>query len=82
MLRRSTRKASRRVAAVEQARASVARLLGCRPSEIVFTSGGTESDNLAIFGSAKAGDHVITSSVEHHAVLHAVETIGGARGRG
>src|SRR5271168_3309444 len=62
--------------AVEQARASVARLLGCRPSEIVFTSGGTESDNLAIFGSVHPGDHVITSSVEHHAVLHAVGKSG------
>ena len=62
-------------AAVEQARGSVARFLGCRPAEIVFTSGGTESDNLAVFGSAKAGDHVITSTVEHHAVLHAVERL-------
>jgi cysteine desulfurase len=62
--------------AVEQARASVARWLGCRPSEIVFTSGGTESDNLAVFGSARAGDHVICSSVEHHAVLRAVERLG------
>ena len=61
--------------AVEHARASVARLLGCRPSEIVFTSGGTESDNLAIFGSVQAGDHVITSAVEHHAVLHAAERL-------
>jgi cysteine desulfurase len=57
--------------AVEQARASVTRLLGCRPAEVVFTSGGTESDNLAVFGSLKAGDHFITSSIEHHAVLHA-----------
>ncbi len=63
-------------AAVEQARASVARLLGCRPAEIVFTGGGTESDNLAVFGSVRAGDHVITSTVEHHAVLHAVEKLG------
>jgi cysteine desulfurase len=62
--------------AVEQARASVARLLECRPAEIVFTSGGTESDNLAIFGSVRAGDHVLTSRVEHHAVLHAVERLG------
>jgi cysteine desulfurase len=62
--------------AVEHARGSVARLLGCRPSEIVFTSGGTESDNLAVFGSVRAGDHVITSAVEHHAVLHAVERLG------
>jgi cysteine desulfurase len=61
--------------AVEQARARVARLLSCRPSEVVFTSGGTESDNLAVFGSATAGDHVISSSVEHHAVLHSVERL-------
>jgi cysteine desulfurase len=61
--------------AVEQARGGVSRLLGCRPSEVVFTSGGTESDNLAVFGSAKCGDHVISSSVEHHAVLHAVERL-------
>jgi cysteine desulfurase len=58
-------------AAVERARDSVAVLLGCRAAEIVFTSGGTESDNLAIAGLANAGDHVITSTVEHHAVLHA-----------
>lgn len=55
--------------AVERARASVAALVGCRPSEIVFTSGGTEADNLAIAGLVKAGDHIITSSIEHHAVL-------------
>jgi cysteine desulfurase len=61
--------------AVEQARGRVAGFLGCRPSEVVFTSGGTESDNLAVFGSAKSGDHVISSSVEHHAVLHAVERL-------
>lgn len=60
-------------AAVESARELVAALLGAGASEIVFTSGGTEGDNLAIAGLAKAGDHVITSSVEHHAVLHAVK---------
>jgi cysteine desulfurase len=58
-------------AAVENARESVAELLGARSSEIVFTSGGTEGDNLAIFGLVKAGDHVITSTIEHHAVLNA-----------
>jgi len=58
-------------AAVERARESVAALLGSRPTEIVFTSGGTEGDNLALFGLAKAGDHVITSTIEHHAVLNA-----------
>src|SRR6202034_2036811 len=60
-------------AAVERARDSVAALLGCRASEIVFTSGGTEADNLAMAGLATAGDHVITSCTEHHAVLHACQ---------
>ena len=55
--------------AVERARDSMASLLGCRPAEIVFTSGGTEADNLAIAGLASPGDHIITSSIEHHAVL-------------
>ena len=63
-------------AAVESARDSVATLLGCRASEIVFTSGGTEADNLAIFGLAAEGDHVITSSIEHHAVLLACKHLG------
>ena len=75
-------------AAVEHARESVARLINCRESEVVFTSGGTESDNMAIFGViqplfgviqqgglVKPGDHVITSSIEHHAVLHAAERL-------
>src|SRR5579863_2657329 len=57
-------------AAVERARESVAALVGCRASEIVFTSGGTEGDNLAIFGLVREGDHVITSTIEHHAVLN------------
>jgi cysteine desulfurase len=60
-------------AAVERARESVAALAGSRPSEIVFTSGGTEGDNLALFGLVKAGDHVITSTVEHHAVLNSAK---------
>ena len=62
-------------AAVEHARESVAMLLNCRESEIVFTSGGTESDNLAVFGLVKPRDHVITSSIEHPAVLHAAERL-------
>lgn len=49
-------------------------VLGCKPSEVVFTGGGTESNNLAIFGTARLlrekGRHLITSTVEHHAVLH------------
>jgi cysteine desulfurase len=66
-------------AAVERARVSVAALLGCRASEIVFTSGGTEADNLAVFGLARAGDHVITSTVEHHAVLNACKHLADYR---
>lgn len=65
-------------AAVERARDSVATLLGCRASEIVFTSGGTEGDNLAIAGLTTPGDHIITSTIEHHAVMLAckhLETI-------
>jgi cysteine desulfurase len=58
-------------AAVDHAREQVAALLHCRSTEIVFTSGGTESDNTAIFGVLRPGDHLITSSIEHHAVLHA-----------
>ncbi len=57
-------------AAVEQARESVALLLGCRAPEVVFTSGGTEADNLALFGLARPGDHIVTSAIEHHAVLN------------
>lgn len=57
-------------AAVEHARENVAELLNCRAAEIVFTSGGTEGDNLALFGIAKPGDHVIASAIEHHAVLN------------
>jgi cysteine desulfurase len=62
-------------AAVDHAREAVARLLNCRAAEVVFTSGGTESDNLALFGLLAQGDHLITSSIEHHAVLHAAEAL-------
>jgi cysteine desulfurase len=62
-------------AAVERARDAVARLLHAHSSEIVFTSGGTESDNLALFGVVAAGDHLITTTIEHHAVLHAAEAL-------
>ncbi len=60
--------------AMDASRATIARVLGCRSSEIVFTSGGTESDNTAIRGAAMAqhgaGNHIITCAIEHHAVLH------------
>jgi cysteine desulfurase len=63
--------------AVEQARESVAGMIGARPHEIVFTSGGTESNNAVIKGIAHAnrsrGDHIITSSIEHHSVLASCE---------
>jgi cysteine desulfurase len=59
--------------AVEAARSQVAEALGADPSEIYFTSGGTEADNLAVLGTIRAnrkkGDHVITTAIEHHAVL-------------
>ena len=60
-------------AAVEDAREKVASFLGAKPAEIIFTSGGTESDNFAIKGIAyanrKKGNHIITSAIEHHAVM-------------
>ncbi len=66
-------------AAVDAARESVAALIGAKPSEIVFTSGGTEADNLAVFGSVSASTkprkHVITTAVEHHAILHSCEEL-------
>ena len=63
---------------VDEARDVVAAGLGCRPSEVVFTSGGTEADNLAVFGvvGARPGA-AVCSAVEHHAVLHPVEAVGG-----
>ncbi len=60
--------------AIEESRQKVADIIGAKKEEIIFTGGGTESDNLAIKGTAyknrKKGDHIITSSIEHHAVLH------------
>lgn len=62
-------------AAVERARESVAHLINCRAAEIVFTSGGTEADNLALFGLCGPGDHLIISAIEHHAVLNAAQEL-------
>lgn len=65
--------------AVDSSREIISNILNCKPSEIVFNSGGTESDNLAIIGAAKAleatGKHLITSKIEHHAVIHAMEEL-------
>src|SRR5438105_876482 len=64
-------------ALLDEARERAAKVLGCKPSEVVFTSGGTESVNLAIFGTARRfktkGKHLITCAIEHHAVLHCCE---------
>ncbi|WP_423056965.1 cysteine desulfurase family protein [Bacillus velezensis] len=64
---------------VDEARADIAREISAKEQEIIFTSGGTEADNLAIFGTAAArkneGKHIITTAVEHHAVLHACEKL-------
>lgn len=64
---------------VNGARDRIAGFLGCSPEEWVFTSGGTESDNLALFGAAYAsahkGKHIITTAVEHHAVLNSCEEL-------
>src|SRR5262249_40029666 len=60
---------------VEQARQWVAALVNCRSDESVCSSGGTESDNLALFGLVQQGDHLITTSIEHHAVLHVAEKL-------
>ncbi len=64
---------------VEAAREKVAKALGADPNEIIFTGGGTESDNTALFGVAERyknkGNHIITTSVEHHAVLHAAQAL-------
>ena len=65
--------------AVEEARARVAALLKATPAEIVFTSGGTESDNLAVIGAARAlrskGRHVVATAIEHDAVRHAADVL-------
>src|SRR3954466_15778520 len=66
-------------ALMESARDQVAKVLNCRPQEIIFNSGGTEGDNLALKGGALQaklkgqGNHIITAAFEHHAILHAAE---------
>jgi cysteine desulfurase len=64
---------------VDQARADVANGIGCQPDKIIFTSGATEADNLALFGTLRLFPlneaHLITSAIEHHAVLHAAHRL-------
>jgi cysteine desulfurase len=66
--------------AVESARRSLAAVVGCSPKEVLFTSGGTEANNLALRGAAAAlkerGRHIITSAIEHHSVLKTAEALG------
>lgn len=69
---------------LDEFRERTAKVLGCKPSEVIFTSGGTESANLAIFGAARMlkskGRHIITSAVEHHAVLHSFQYLAKHEG--
>lgn len=71
-------------ALLDDARERVATVWHCKPTEVVFTSGGTESNNLALFGVARAlrskGRHIITSAVEHHAVLHCCQYLAKNEG--
>jgi cysteine desulfurase len=71
-------------ALLDDARDRVARVWACKPSEVIFTSGGTEANNLAIFGAARLlrdkGRHLITSRIEHHAVLHCFEYLAKREG--
>jgi cysteine desulfurase len=67
------------LAALDEAHQSAARALNCRPTEIIFTGGGSEADNLAIKGVAyskrRRGKHIITSAIEHHAILHTCQQL-------
>ena len=69
---------------LDDARDRASKVLGCKPSEVIFTSGGTESANLAVFGAARLlrskGRHLITSAIEHHAVLFSCEYLAKKEG--
>ena len=69
----------RSLKAIAESRKIIADILAGTPNEIIFTGGGTESDNLAVFGAARAnraaGNHIITTKIEHHAVLHACKQL-------
>ena len=66
--------------ALDEARATVARCLGCEPAEVFFTSCGSEADNWAVKGTARrfakqGKKHLITSAIEHHAILHSMQAL-------
>ena len=69
---------------LDEARDRVSKVLKCKPSEVIFSSGGTESNNMAIFGAARLlagkGKHIITSAIEHHAVLHCFDYLEAKEG--
>lgn len=74
---------ARAKAVLEDARERIAALLGCRPAEILFTSGGTESDSTAVYSAAEAGRcvgrrHIVSTAIEHHAVLKPLERLAGS----
>ncbi|MSZ81447.1 MAG: aminotransferase class V-fold PLP-dependent enzyme, partial [Actinobacteria bacterium] len=63
---------------IDEARDVVAEVIGCRPGEVIFTSGGTEGDNAAVLGATRrTGGTAVCGASEHHAVLHCVEHVGG-----
>ena len=70
---------------LRQARHTVAAALGAEPDRVFFTSGGTEADNWALFGTAKRlgkrGKHIITTAIEHHAILNSMKELEGQRVR-
>ena len=68
-------------AAVDRARETLAEFFNCHAAEVVFNSGGTEGDNTAIFGLLHPGDHFITTSIEHSAILQAADRVARARRR-
>jgi len=64
-------------AAVDRARETLAEFFNCHAAEVVFNSGGTEGDNTALFGLLRAGDHFVTTSIEHSAILEAAQRLAG-----
>lgn len=64
---------------LDQAREGIAKSIGAKPNELIFTSGGTEADNLALFGATEInrnkGKHIITTQIEHHAILHSCQQL-------